>query len=444
MNGNFTVFDSIVDSCKIITNTGTILNFRHMVLEINIYEDIFVNYISGNLVINDGFGYINALQLDGTERVVLHIKNPNRHESIEKVYRLYKISDRKFTSQTNETYILHFCSEELLLSEQKRISKSYKEIEVYKMVYDICLNSLKIPVEKINVEETIGLRSIIIPMYKPFQALNWLCAQGLSKLTAEYGTTFLFYENKNGFSFSSLHSLFQQNVYRSFLYELKTINNPDNYKEPDTDRKYNVVLHYEHINNFDKLKAANLGTFNTKVMTFDPMRGLYSQKIFDYKNFSTLPTLNKVPFETDMLNRFGDSVDDTTSRYKLVVTTSGQSNNEYIKDKEIVIPENRIENTVPYRQTQLSLLTNNKIRIVIPGDVGMTIGCVINFNLPSLSKGKFESEFDPFYSGRFLVTSVRHIIHEKGFKTVLDICKDSSPNARLPADNTSIFNTVIK
>jgi hypothetical protein len=51
----------------------------------------------------------------------------------------------------------------------------------------------------------------------------------------------------------------------------------------------------------------------------------------------------------------------------------------------------------------------------------------------TLKPGK-ERDLDKFYSGKYLVTAVRHIIQQGAYQTVIEICKDSSPTA-LPAIN---------
>jgi hypothetical protein len=64
----------------------------------------------------------------------------------------------------------------------------------------------------------------------------------------------------------------------------------------------------------------------------------------------------------------------------------------------------------------------------VPGDTGLTAGSVINFNLPALDYKSGRKEFDKFYSGKYLVTAVRHIVQSQGvFQTILEITRDSSP-----------------
>jgi len=78
------------------------------------------------------------------------------------------------------------------------------------------------------------------------------------------------------------------------------------------------------------------------------------------------------------------------------------------------------------------------LKLVIPGDPGITAGAVINFELLSLKPTSTTKEADKFYSGKYLVSAVRHIINDSGsYTTILEIAKDSSDNAYAGTNNSS-------
>ena len=52
---------------KLINNLTTILEFKNIVVELNYFEDIFNNGVSGSIVVNDSMNYIQILQLQGQE-----------------------------------------------------------------------------------------------------------------------------------------------------------------------------------------------------------------------------------------------------------------------------------------------------------------------------------------------------------------------------------------
>ena len=61
-----------------------------------------------------------------------------------------------------------------------------------------------------------------------------------------------------------------------------------------------------------------------------------------------------------------------------------------------------------------------------------------------LSKNPNNKEPDPFYSGNYLITAVRHMITMNEYKTVMEITKESTTKQYASPDNTSTIwqNTV--
>ena len=90
---------------------------------------------------------------------------------------------------------------------------------------------------------------------------------------------------------------------------------------------------------------------------------------------------------------------------------------------------------MPTRTAAISLANYTSIKLSIPGDPGITAGRTINFDLYSLKPTTNLKELDKFYSGKYLVTAVRHIIQPTRYQTILEIAKDSSPNSYTQTNN---------
>ena len=101
----YTPKDILLTTCTITTSSGAYgLNFKNLVLELNYYEDLFSNCITGNLYISDSVNYINLLQLDGNERLHLKIETPTRNAPLERTgentkkdrsFRIFSVTNRK-------------------------------------------------------------------------------------------------------------------------------------------------------------------------------------------------------------------------------------------------------------------------------------------------------------------------------------------------------------
>ena len=141
-------------------------------------------------------------------------------------------------------------------------------------------------------------------------------------------------------------------------------------------------------------------------------------------------SLNDYNMPDTAKNRKGDTMSNASAVVKFTTTTTGQNQNPYIKSKNITINETLIEQTLPLRTAQISLFCINRMKLLIPGDVYMTIGKVIEFNLPEVSYNNQnrQKKSDEFYSGKYLVTAVRHLFNQAGiYVTCIEICKESSP-----------------
>jgi hypothetical protein len=84
--------------------------------------------------------------------------------------------------------------------------------------------------------------------------------------------------------------------------------------------------------------------------------------------------------------------------------------------------------------------------LYIAGDPNVTVGSTINFDLLSQDPASTNDpkQLDPYYSGKYLVTAVRHIIQTAAYNTIIEVVKDSLPQAYLQVDNERpiIKNTV--
>ena len=124
--------------------------------EINLYEDLMSNALYGNLVVYDAIDMIQALPIIGEETLRLSFSVPGEETKISKLFRVYKISDRKRDSNdTAVSYILHFTSKEYFEVLNKSVQKSYtgKRIsDVVQLVYDSFVWDEKRP-KDISIEE---------------------------------------------------------------------------------------------------------------------------------------------------------------------------------------------------------------------------------------------------------------------------------------------------
>jgi hypothetical protein len=432
--------DYSIDSCKVVTSLGQPYELKFVLLYLTYFEDLYSNFITGQLTINDSVGLLSQLAFNGHDYLIFSFSKPGYEYKVEKTFRIFKVSDRELVNNQNETFKLHFCSEEAILSEQYKVSKSYKNTKVSDIVKDIAYNYLKIDPTKFpvtNIEDTQGVRDIIIPNLKPFEAINWLCTQGISANTTS--PAYFFYENVNGYNFRTLDYMYTTPVYGVYKYEPKNLNIPDDTRVQDLSLEANNVIDYQFVNNFDSLNSINSGAFANQLITIDPLRNTFNQTNFDYMQFSSrAKMLNQYPVLANNQNRFSQTTNQTSQAVlKVATTTTGDARSPYIYTKKQDIKDLNIEFTVPYRTAELALINSVKYKITVPGDPLLTPGTVITFNLPELTRTTDGKDVDQYYSGNYLITAVKHLIDvENRFMSLLEISKESLPNKYVDPDNS--------
>jgi len=428
--------DFYLKTLNFLDSSGQKIDFRKLMIDMSYYEDIYTFAASGYITIIDAQGFIELLQLTGNEFIEIDfgkIKDaPN--ENIQR-FRVYKLGNRKPSGNNNlEPYTLYFCSEELMLSEQIKISKSYKGQKISNIIKDILVDKLKIKSTNIEkIEETTGMYDFVIPKMKPFEAISWVSTYARPQ---KYGNTadMLFFETKNGFNFRSLQSMYKDAIYTTYRYEPKNISS----KNQSLQDKTTQVLDYEFNKVYDMMHDINSGAFANRLVSIDPMTRSFNVTDFDY-NKSKMEKLNPEGVLNDLQNRLGTNISQAFEGVLKVATgNSNQANLPYIKEKEGGFAKDiSIETFVPLRTAAISLANYTSIKLSIPGDPGITAGRTINFDLYSLKPTDNLKELDKFYSGKYLVTAVRHIIQPTRYQTILEIAKDSSKTAYTQTDNKS-------
>lgn len=427
---------------RVVTALGQPIDLKALIIELNYFEDIFTNCVTGNIVVNDSNDLLSTLSFSGNEYLVFNFDKPTLNSPIERVFRIYSVTKRILTRDTNENYVLNFCSEEMVLSEQYRVSKSYKNKKVSEIVTDICNNYLKINPKRLNtqsVESTKNTLNLIVPNLKPFEAINWLTTYAQSSVSQTKASTYLFYENRNGYNFKSLQALYDSPIYTTYSYEPKNIVSSNDYRVRDLEKDIRNAISYEIIDQFNTISSVSNGGFANKLLTVDLLNQSHDQSVFDYSQYFTQSKkMNDNGLLTNAQNRFGDMLNETPDGpLRLCTSIKSQSQNSYVKSKNFVIKDIEVENYIPYRMAQLAHIMTIKLKLVVPGDVLLTVGSTINFNLPTVGiDRKLGKELDDYYSGKYLITAVRHKADQTGtFQTILEISKESLPTPYGSFDN---------
>ena len=429
--------DYYISSLSLITSIqgGGVVNLLPFLVELSLFEDVYGNTISGKLLMSDALGMLANFSISGTEFIqVILKKSRDDDKPLTRNYRLYKISNRVTGESNNyEVYTLNFCSEEFLLSEQYRISKSYKGKKISEIIEDILKNYLKV-VKPMSISKTQGVYDFILPNKKLFETINWLSSYALPEAGKGEGADMIFFENTDGFWFKSLQELYKQKPYRTYKFDPKNLDNTN------MNQQLSNVYNFEILDLFDTLGAITNGTFSNRVITIDPLTRTKKTVDFNYNDFyKKAKSINSYSLTNNYKNRLKKTVYDTPPEdlnhgtLRMVASNSEQKKQPFLSGAPNSLSNDIfIEKYMPNRVAQIALANYVKIKITIPGDPIVTVGRIVDFEIykPSptdytTTKDNVARVRDPMLSGKYLVSAVRHIIRNNSYITVLELCKDS-------------------
>jgi hypothetical protein len=290
------------------------------------------------------------------------------------------------------------------------------------------------------MQETEGLYDFVIPYKKPFEAINWL--SNYAKPVGKDGADFLFYENSEGFNFYSLQNLFAQKPYTKFIYIPRSASGsiPENFsgklweiKSKELGRDIIGIKSYVFLDTFDTLYGTTTGAFANRLISIDPLTRTFKNTTFDYSTyFNNNNKLNGYSLIPDIKNRLGKRPNESYDAVlKVMVSNPDQKKAIGINEEPWNVANDiRAENYVPNRTAQLSLSHYSRIKLSVSGDPNLTVGMLVGISLPS-SRSKYGSGYDagqedPYHSGNYMITAVRHIIdYNNKYETILEVVKDS-------------------
>lgn len=445
--------DYQLDSLVLVTSlTDGIVNLMPYLVELNLFEDIYSSSISGQLVISDGLGILSKYFISGTEFIEMSVRKSSQENSAyKKTFRIFKISNRT-TNPNNmyEVYTINFCSEEFLLSEQYRISKSYRGTKISDIVYSIMKNYVQVgtsaSAKNLDIENTSGVYDFILPNKKLFETINWLSTYAQSQ--NNNGADMVFFENADGYFFYSLQTMFKSDPYQTYFYDPKNITQNLNQQVVN-------VKEFEILDFFDTLGGISNGTFSNQLITLDPLLRKSNTIHFNYDDYYNNSThLNKASVINNYVNRNGDTLYDkpsnglTSGALRMATSNSEQKKNSFISQSSKIDSVGNdifIEKFMSNRVAQVALANYTRIKIAVPGDSYITAGKTVIFNSYGVaptsytpSGGDSERRLDPFYSGKYLVTAVRHIIKNNSFVSIVELAKDSSTSGYAAYNNSNL------
>lgn len=412
--------DYEIKNLTLYTSDGQSVDIRNLVLELDTFEDIFSPCMTCKIRVADGNDLLSVFKFHGNEYLELEIDKPTLEDPIKKVFRLYKVSDRDFGTNY-QNYTMHFCSEEMILAPQISISKSYKGLKVSDIISDILFSYLQVNKKKINVlQQTEKAFDLIVPRMDPFEAIMWLVTKAYSRNES----LFFFFENRDGFNFTSYENLIKLQPYAKYSKDFKI--------DDDVFKNMSSFNFLKIIEEFDVLKSSRYGSFSSSIANLNLITKKMKISPFNAVRFKDKGVLNKEVTMNAFKNRLNKTFYDSyQNMLKYSMTTDADAT------RNPMLPEEWLSQTAS-KMGQLHLF---KMVGTVPGDVLLKAGQVVEIDIPDMKPIDQDKDVErnETRSGKYLVSSVHHKFNKNEgiYVTVLELLSDSI-NEPMPAPKNNL------
>ena len=392
------------------------IDIKDAVQSVNIYESIWDNTISASIEVHESDAYPELFPLVGQEFVRLVFTVDYLGEVVEfaRTFRIRRLGDQTFPSNEKRIYTLDLVTPEFFTSLSSRMMKSYKQQTCTQAIRDIMTNRLHIDAARImHIEETDLKISAVIPNYTPLQAINFFATLGLTKEKGE--SNFVFYETLEGFWFVSVASLINPKVQSVATYEVNAnkMTGQDKISEKEA---YNSIIGLHQEQSFDVLMDITTGMLRSKMLHLDFFARTWKEEDSRYtESFEKTTHLDKYPLYP---KNFDQSVNRNVKLF-IVPSNTSSAGSKYALSVGEQADADRLYESIVLRNRQLREIRHLTTLLSVPGQPGVRAGSVINLNYPSTRALQGASSNPnagpptgptPYYSGRHLVTSVRHVL----------------------------------
>ena len=440
------------------SSEGISINVRQLVQEIQIFEGINKHVLTGLITLVDGAGVLDDLPLTGHELLQFKLHTPGfspqdtkyskGYDFVKNPMFIYKINNIVKPTPGSKMYTLEFCSKEEVRNSQRKLSKAYHD-RIDNSVRLILRTSLGSP-KDFHYEKTQLKPKYVIPKMSPFSAIKFLAKESIGQIANNSG--FHFYETSSGFHFKSLGAMFHTGgAYKQPVmdyFDSPKADSQQMYKTQDgTKGNLGKVINFRILKRFDTLHNIRKGVYASKLVTYNAFNKTFTEEDFSYPheydkqrhmgqlktgsesvNSGIMPIFN---FEDDkLMSDFADG------KYMFKSTATGMHDTQSIFDgTQQPVESVPVEDTLQKSISQKQAFNTIVIELLVPGNTAVSAGEVINFSTLTNAGGESKTQQeDPYLSGRYLVTEVRHLVQVKTHNTLLICAKDSVGKEYIPND----------
>ena len=330
------------------------------------------------------------------------------------------------------------CSPDLVNNAATKVSRRFgtgggKQID--KIVGDDILRDLLSTDRGVIVESTKNKFSFISSYWSPFTMIQYLAskaipAEGKDSQNASAG--YAFFENADGYVFQSYdkfaNDAAKDKINYRFVAGFETAD-----VRPNSNKEYTDVSSLTVVENGDILMGLNIGSYNSKVMTFDMMDNGYAESDFNiHKYYKSVPKMNGDVTLPKYFEKFKKNSVPTRIMSK-VVHSALYTEGTFTKDLTKVLAQSSLREKLFY---------NKKVEVEFVGSLNHKVGELAEL---TTYKGK-DREFDAENSGKYVIGRVEreYVSSNSNMVTKLILYTDSAGSVSTTSHKDNTQNGLLK
>jgi hypothetical protein len=447
-----------LESCMLVNRKKEYIELREIMLEINLFYDIYANGLHASIVIYDTNGIIENFPVVGDEYLILSFGTPGEDDYKRNVFFVSSIKNRSKEYLEPESFVIEAYSLEFLNNSRKSVDNSYNNMTISGMVRSIFNDYVKPGdtefeildrTKTLNIQETNYYHSYVFTGRKPLDIIRFLGEEAITLSSGKMwrydmdneiineenftdtslGSNYMFFMRSDGWYFQTTDYLMRQDpVDRFYLIDAKT---------PRRKGDENEILPHQRIssinimNQLDVLSNINRGMYSFTVETLDPLLKRYTSEKLSYDaNSDEVAHLDDDHSLHQEKSFYFEEFDNAYNI--LMISNIGDYDDAFLqpakpKDDQIRNPR-KIHEILKYKHLVKTQLENIKLEVIIPGNSTIEVGDVVELFIPqsnAIDEEKFKE--NKLYGGKFFLTAVRHTYNKENnnYFTVMECVKTS-------------------
>ena len=406
--------DVNIEKLELKSVNGFYQDISNQVIGIQIFEDIFAPFITGTLIIKDSLDLLNVFPLTGEEYISIKISTPTLPRgAIEGDFYVFKMTNREILGDRAIVYELHFITQEAVIDMNKRISKKFegKPSEIAQTILtdkDVGLQLTK----TVNIEESSNKIKYISNFWSPVRNMTYLCDHAYNK---KESPSYLFFENRAGYNFVTLDSLYDNSDYIEYFTYDKFVRDKTN----SGDDARNIAEEYKRISRiavptaFDYMERLDGGMIGSKQYSFDLTSKNVDIKEYDmFEDWEKNNHTNLYPLASNKsIYRYNAKILNRYRHWGNFNDGNDSSNSNYLQK----------------RMSIMKMIDAAKIEITVPGRTQYTVGQKVLVELDKMEPSRKEDDdtLDSVLSGAYIIGAINHFIDREKHECVMELFKDS-------------------